>query len=146
MRVHVLEREELVPRPLAEVFPFFAGARNLERITPPWLGFAVLTPEPIEMRPGTLIEYRLRLHGVPVRWLTRIEAFDDGRGFVDAQLRGPYALWHHTHTSSRRAGTPRWCATGCATGFRSASSVRSRTWRSCGATCGGSRISTRCGH
>jgi ligand-binding SRPBCC domain-containing protein len=102
MRVHVLEREQLVARPLPEVLEFFARAHNLERITPPWLGFEVLTPEPIEMRPGTLIEYRLRLHGVPVRWLTRIEAFEDGRGFVDAQLRGPYRLWHHTHTFEAR--------------------------------------------
>jgi ligand-binding SRPBCC domain-containing protein len=97
MSVHLLEREQLVPRPVDEVFDFFAQARNLERITPPWLGFEVLTPGPVEMRSGTLIEYRLRVHAVPVRWISRIEEWDSGRLFVDRQLRGPYRLWHHRH-------------------------------------------------
>ena len=97
MKVHVLEREQLVPRPLDEVFAFFAQARNLERITPPWLRFEVLTPEPIAMAPGTLIDYRLRLRGIPLRWRSRIEEWEDGRAFADRQLRGPYRLWHHRH-------------------------------------------------
>jgi ligand-binding SRPBCC domain-containing protein len=96
MRVHVLEREQRVARPVAEVFAFFAQARNLEAITPPWLRFEVLG-DPGEIRPGTLIEYRLRLHAVPVRWLTRIDELRAGRAFVDRQVRGPYRLWHHTH-------------------------------------------------
>lgn len=95
--VHVLEREQLVPRPRDEVFAFFSRAGNLEQITPPWLRFRLLTPEPIEMRVGTLIEYRLQLHWIPVRWVSRIEEWEDGRGFVDRQLRGPYSLWHHRH-------------------------------------------------
>ena len=102
MRTHVLRREQIVPRPLEEVFPFFAEAVNLERITPPWLGFQVLTPAPIAMRPGTLIEYRLRLHRLPVRWLTRIEEFEPERGFVDVQVRGPYRVWHHRHEFEAR--------------------------------------------
>ncbi len=81
-----------------QVFPFFADARNLEAITPPLLGFRVVTPDPIEMRVGTLIQYRLRLHGVPVYWLTSIQAWDPPHRFVDVQVRGPYGLWHHTHT------------------------------------------------
>jgi ligand-binding SRPBCC domain-containing protein len=97
VRAHLLEREQLIERPPTEVFDFFAQARNLEAITPPWLGFAVLTPEPIAMAPGTLIEYRLRLHRVPLRWLTRIDAWEPGRLFVDRQVRGPYRLWHHRH-------------------------------------------------
>lgn len=97
MHVHRLEQETVVDRPLPEVFAFFARAHNLERITPPWLRFEVLTPEPVRMAPGTLIEYRLRLHGIPLRWLTRIEEWDEDRGFVDRQLRGPYKLWHHRH-------------------------------------------------
>jgi ligand-binding SRPBCC domain-containing protein len=97
MSVHVLEREQFVPRPVDQVFAFFAQARNLERITPPWLRFEVLTPGPIEMGPGTLIRYRLRVHAVPVRWSSRIEEWDSGRLFVDRQLRGPYRLWHHRH-------------------------------------------------
>jgi ligand-binding SRPBCC domain-containing protein len=97
VRTHRLEREQLIERPPAEVFDFFAQARNLEAITPPWLGFEVLTPEPIAIGPGTLIEYRLRLHRVPLRWLTRIEAWETGRLFVDRQVRGPYRVWHHRH-------------------------------------------------
>jgi ligand-binding SRPBCC domain-containing protein len=98
MRIHVLERQQRIDRPLDEVFPFYADAANLERITPPWLGFEVTTPKPIEMGVGTLIDYRLKLHGIPVRWRTRIEEWRPPHRFVDAQLSGPYALWHHTHT------------------------------------------------
>jgi ligand-binding SRPBCC domain-containing protein len=97
MRIHVLERSQRIPRPPGEVFEFFADARNLEAITPPWIHFGVATEGAIEMGPGTLIEYRLRLHRIPIRWLTRIEAWEHGRRFVDVQLRGPYRLWHHTH-------------------------------------------------
>jgi ligand-binding SRPBCC domain-containing protein len=98
VRAHRLERAQRLPGTPEEVFAFFSDALNLERITPPWLGFEVLTPGPMRMREGTLLEYRLRLHGVPVRWLTRIETWDPPHRFVDAQLRGPYRLWHHTHT------------------------------------------------
>lgn len=97
MTVHVLTREQSLPGSPDTVFPFFAAARNLEAITPPWLGFHVVTPEPIAMAPGTLIEYRLRLRGIPLRWRTRIAEWEPGRRFVDEQLSGPYALWHHTH-------------------------------------------------
>lgn len=80
------------------MFGFFADASNLEAITPSWLRFRVVTPGPIRMAPGTLIEYRLRLHGVPVRWLTRIEVWEPGERFADVQVRGPYRFWHHTHS------------------------------------------------
>ena len=104
MSEHVLEREQLVAAPPATVFAFFAEARNLERITPPWLRFAVLTSGRIEMAVGTSIAYRLRLHGVPVRWTSRIEEWEPGRGFVDRQVRGPYRLWHHRHEFSALDG------------------------------------------
>ncbi len=97
VRIHVLEREQRLPAPPAAVFPFFADARNLEAITPPLLRFRVLTPEPNVMRRGTLIQYRLRLRGIPVSWLTSIQEWDPPHRFVDVQVRGPYALWHHTH-------------------------------------------------
>jgi ligand-binding SRPBCC domain-containing protein len=94
---HVLEREQRLPGAPATVFAFFADARNLEAITPAWLGFRIVSPAPAQLRVGTLIEYRLTLHRVPVSWLTRIEEWVPGERFVDQQLRGPYALWHHTH-------------------------------------------------
>ena len=106
MRIYRLHREQLVARPVSEVFAFFSQARNLELITPPWLRFEVLTPGPIEMAPGALIDYRLRLRGVPLRWTSRIESWEADRGFVDRQLRGPYRLWHHRHDfTAHPAGT-----------------------------------------
>lgn len=87
-----------LPRPVGEVFEFFSDAWNLESITPPWLQFEVMTPPPIEMTTGALIDYRLRLHGVPIRWRTEIALWQPPDRFVDRQLRGPYRLWEHTHT------------------------------------------------
>lgn len=98
MRIHVLHREQLLPGTPEEVFPFFADAANLEAITPPLLRFSIVTPGDIEMRVGTLIQYRLKLHGVPISWLTSIQRWDPPYAFVDQQIKGPYALWHHTHT------------------------------------------------
>jgi ligand-binding SRPBCC domain-containing protein len=80
------------------VFPFFADAHNLEALTPPLLRFRLVTPAPLAVGKGALIRYRLRVHGVPVSWLTEITEWDPPRRFVDEQLKGPYALWHHTHT------------------------------------------------
>ena len=88
----------MLAHPIGEVFEFFALARNLERITPRWLRFQVLTPEPVPMYAGALIDYRLRVHGLPLRWTSRIEEWVPGRSFVDRQLRGPYKLWHHRHS------------------------------------------------
>lgn len=95
--IYLIEREQRIDADLERIFDFFCAARNLEAITPPWLRFEVLTPEPIEMTRGTRIEYRLRLHGVSVRWVTRIEEWQPGVRFVDRQAFGPYSLWHHTH-------------------------------------------------
>jgi ligand-binding SRPBCC domain-containing protein len=100
MAVHRLERRQYVARPLDEVFAFFAEAANLERITPPWLSFRVLTPDPVQMGVGALIDYRLRLHGVPLGWTSQIEVWEPGRQFVDRAIRGPFSLWHHRHRFS----------------------------------------------
>lgn len=97
-RVHLLERRQRVKLPIDQAFAFYGDARNLELITPPWLSFEVTTPAPIEMGVGTLIEYRLKLHRMPVRWRTRIETWEPPRRFVDLQIKGPYSLWEHTHT------------------------------------------------
>jgi ligand-binding SRPBCC domain-containing protein len=106
MAVHVLRRRQELAQPVGPVFEFFAQARNLERITPPWLRFEVRTPEPVRMEVGRLIDYRLRYRGVPLGWTSEIEAWEPGREFVDRQVRGPYGLWHHRHTfAETRAGT-----------------------------------------
>jgi len=104
MRVHTFDSELWVERPREEVFSFFADAANLQRITPPWLGFEILTPLPIEMGAGALIDYRLRVRGLRLRWRTRIEEWDPPASFADLQLRGPYRLWHHVHSFEEREG------------------------------------------
>jgi ligand-binding SRPBCC domain-containing protein len=94
---HHLHREQFVPRSLDEVFGFFSEAANLEAITPPWLGFSLVGSEPVAMGFGTTIEYRLRLHRLPLRWVSRIALWQPGRAFVDVQVRGPYRVWRHRH-------------------------------------------------
>ncbi len=86
-----------LPRPVEEVFPFFADAFNLQRITPPFLDFSVTTPGPIDMHPGVQIDYRLRLRGIPMKWRSEITVWEPNRRFIDTQIRGPYRLWHHEH-------------------------------------------------
>jgi ligand-binding SRPBCC domain-containing protein len=106
MTTYTFSTELWLPRTRADVFHFFSEARNLEAITPPWLRFEVLTPTPIEIRAGTLIDYCIRIHGIPIRWRTEISEWDPPHRFVDIQLRGPYSLWHHTHTfEARHSGT-----------------------------------------
>jgi ligand-binding SRPBCC domain-containing protein len=104
MSVHELHREQFVARPLDEVFDFFSSAGNLELLTPSLMHFEIVTPEPIAMAPGTLIEYRLRVHGIPLHWISRIEEWEHGRRFVDRQVKGPYKLWHHTHDFEEMPG------------------------------------------
>ena len=97
-KTHRLEQTQHITASRSEVFAFFSDAFNLEKITPPFLRFQILTPAPIDLRSGTLIEYSIRLFGIPMGWRTRIERFEPNKAFVDTQVRGPYALWHHTHT------------------------------------------------
>ena len=104
MKEFTLHAELWLPRPLAEIFPFFAEAGNLEELTPPWMKFEVLTPAPIVMRTGASIDYRIRVHAVPIRWRTEIVEWNPPHRFIDVQLKGPYTLWHHTHTFEERDG------------------------------------------
>ena len=101
--IYTLHRDIRLALPLGEVFEFFAQAENLEKITPPWMRFQIVTPPPIEMREGATIEYKLRVHGLPMRWLTTIERWNPPFEFVDVQTRGPYKLWRHTHRFSEVA-------------------------------------------
>ncbi len=87
----------VVPRALDEVFSFFSDARNLERLTPPWLRFEIVTPEPIPMHEGAELRYRLRWHGLPLRWTSRITDWSPPVLFVDEQVHGPYRIWRHEH-------------------------------------------------
>jgi ligand-binding SRPBCC domain-containing protein len=100
---YILERTQQVPVALDEAFAFFSQARNLEAITPPWLRFEVLRA-PDELGHGSLIQYRLELYRVRIKWLTRIETWQPPRSFVDEELLGPYPLWEHTHRFSPVSG------------------------------------------
>jgi len=106
-RIHHLRRELFVPAPIAEVFEFFADVRNLEVITPDWLRFRILTPTPIFMEDGALIEYRLAWGPVRLRWKTVISQWKPPHFFVDKQLSGPYTRWEHTHSFREEDGGTR---------------------------------------
>ena len=98
MKTFHLKTEQKIQKSQDQLFTFFSDAHNLAEITPPWLNFRMLTPTPIEMKVGTLIDYRLKLRGIPIRWQSEITAWDPPHRFVDEQRRGPYRCWTHTHT------------------------------------------------
>lgn len=97
MKIHLLERKQHIGLPLEEVFDFFGRPENLSRITPLSLGFKILTPSPVKMQAGAVIDYTIRAAAIPLRWTTLISDYDPPRRFVDVQLRGPYSFWHHEH-------------------------------------------------
>jgi len=104
MRIREFQPELWLPLPPEELFPFFADAASLDAITPPWLHFQIVTPPPIVMREGTLVDYRLRVRGLPLRWRTRSNVWQPPHRFVDEQLRGPYRRWIHEDTFEPRDG------------------------------------------
>lgn len=97
MKVHILKRDVTVPHELAKVFDFFSRPENLEVITPPTMKMTFLTPSPIPMHVGSIIDYVIKLNGLSLRWTTAISEYDPPYRFVDVQLQGPYSLWHHAH-------------------------------------------------
>ena len=97
-KTYRLEQSQIIPKSREQVFEFFSDAFNLQSITPKFLNFEILTPAPIHIQTGTLIDYRISLFGIPMMWKTRIEHFQRNVAFVDTQIKGPYNLWHHTHT------------------------------------------------
>jgi ligand-binding SRPBCC domain-containing protein len=103
MKLYTLKRSITVPAPLEEVFDFFSLPENLEAITPPNMRMTILTPSPAPMHVGSMIDYLVRVQNVPLRWTTAITEYAPAHRFVDLQVRGPYSLWHHTHTFM---GTP----------------------------------------
>ena len=108
---YTLNREQLIDCPLDEVFAFFSNAANLERITPPWLAFRILSPMPIEMAVGTRIAYQIGWRFVRMKWTSEIVEWNPKHSFTDVQIRGPYSLWHHRHTFEPRHGGTRMCDT-----------------------------------
>ncbi len=101
MPIYTLARSQEVPKPLEEVWPYFATPENLEDMTPDSLRMRTITPSPLRMREGALFDYVVQTHGVPLRWTTLITDYEPPHRFVDVQLRGPYSFWHHTHTFER---------------------------------------------
>lgn len=101
---YVHEDVKWIPQSPSEVFPFFSEAKNLETITPPWLNFHIVGMNTPAINEGTLIDYKLRIKGVPAKWKTRISEWVPGERFVDEQLKGPYRIWHHTHEFIPLAG------------------------------------------
>lgn len=97
MKTYSFVTQTILNKPLSEVFPFFANAENLDKVTPPWLKFEILTLLPIEMKVGTKVDYRLRLHGIPIHWCSEITEWDPPHKFTDYQLKGPYRFWQHQH-------------------------------------------------
>jgi len=104
MKRFVFEQEQFLHASIDTIFEFFSDARNLERITPPWLSFNVVTPQPIELKVGTRIDYKLRVRGVPIRWQSEITAWEPPIYFVDEQRKGPYRIWIHEHRFEERPG------------------------------------------
>lgn len=93
-----------VPLSLDTVFTFFSNPANLELITPPWIGFRILSQLPVEMKRGVLLDYAIRVRGIPLKWRSEITLWEPPHRFADVQLRGPYAVWHHEHRFEARHG------------------------------------------
>jgi ligand-binding SRPBCC domain-containing protein len=97
MKIYKLEREQVINKPIEQVFAFFEKPENLATITPPSMQFNILTPFPLDMKTGSIIDYAIKIFGFRIHWRTIIAGYDPPSGFVDEQLKGPYAFWRHKH-------------------------------------------------
>ena len=104
LKIYELRRNVFIPSPIAEVFSFFSAAENLNLITPPWLGFNILTPLPVRLGKNALIDYSIKLLGWRMIWKTEITVWDPPARFVDRQIKGPYRVWEHTHLFEEKDG------------------------------------------
>ncbi len=104
MKLYTLESNQFINKPIEEVFQFFSKPENLSVITPAKLGFKILSPNPVKMEVGRLIDYNIYLMGIPIHWRTLITDYEPPNMFVDQQIKGPYAMWHHTHTFHKVKG------------------------------------------
>ncbi len=102
--MHILTKTTVINKPLSEVFEFFSNAENLNKITPPDMQFKILTPLPIIIKKGTLIDYKIKVNGIPFNWQTEISEWEPNKRFVDKQLKGPYRVWIHEHTFEEKDG------------------------------------------
>ena len=103
MKTYRLRKSIWLAQPRDKVFEFFANPQNLDRLTPAWLRFSILSPPSTAMKQGTLLDYRLRIRGIPIRWRSEITVWEPPERFVDRQVRGPYSLWVHEHSFEERA-------------------------------------------
>lgn len=103
-KIQLFEDSTRLNAPIEEVFSFFAKAENLQKITPDWLKFRIITPFPIQIAEGTLIDYRIKIHGIPVKWRTRITEWNPPFSFTDEQIKGPYRTWIHRHSFVSEGG------------------------------------------
>jgi ligand-binding SRPBCC domain-containing protein len=102
--MHFLTTTTVINKPLSEVFEFFSNAENLNKITPPDMQFKILTPLPIIIKKGTLINYKIKVNGIPFNWQTEITEWEPNKRFIDKQLKGPYRVWIHEHTFEEKDG------------------------------------------
>ena len=104
MKMRLLEKTIFIHQPREQVFEFFSKAENLDKVTPNWLNFKIITSTPIEMKKGAIIDYKLKLYGMPVKWQTEITEWQPPYRFIDVQVKGPYRLWVHEHIFEERDG------------------------------------------
>jgi hypothetical protein len=102
--MHILTKTTIINKSLSEVFEFFSNAENLNKITPPDMQFKILTPLPIIIKKGTLIDYKIKVSGIPFNWQTEITEWEPNKRFTDKQLKGPYRVWIHEHTFEEKDG------------------------------------------